>query len=96
MFLFVKFVDFVIFSITLELLIPDTVPLETEVLREPENPEEDKGLDLGEIEFSLPCLLPLIYEAEDAATLCLDKIVPPLDGGRLADDEDVWARLVCR
>jgi hypothetical protein len=70
-------------------LIPDTVPLETEVLKEPENPEEDKGLDFGEIEFSLPCLPTLIKEFEDAATLCLDMIVPPLDGGRLAEDDDV-------
>ena len=79
------------------MLIPDTVPLETEVLREPENPEDpDKGLDLGVIEFSFPCLLTLINEVEDADTLCLDIIVPPLDGGRLAEDDDVWARLVCR
>jgi hypothetical protein len=68
-------------------LIPDTVPLETEVLKEPENPEDDKGLDFGEMEFSFPCLPPLINE--EPISLCLDMIVPPLDGGRLADEDDV-------
>lgn len=78
------------------MLIPDTVPLETEVLRDPENPDDpERGLDLGVIEFSLPCLVTLINEVEDADTLCLDIIVPPLDGGRLAEDDDVCARLVC-
>ena len=96
MFLFVKLVCFVTLSITLELLIPDTVPLETEVLSEPENPEDDKGLDFGVIEFSLPVLLTLMKEDEDAAILCRDIIVPPLEGGRLAEEDDVWARLVCR
>ena len=73
------------------------------MLREPENPEVDAdvGLHLGEIEFSFPlpfpCLvLTLINDIDEAETLCLDKIVPPLEGGRLAaEDDDVCARLVC-
>ena len=96
LFLFVKRdVCFVIFSITLELFVPDTFPLDTEVLRDPENPEDDKGLDLGLVEFSFP-FLRVIKEAEEMATLCRDMTVPPLDGGRLAEDDDVCARLVCR
>ena len=67
------------------------------MLREPENPEVDPdvGLDFGVTPF--PCLaLTLINEVEDAETLCFDKIVPPLEGGRLAADaDDVCARLVC-
>ena len=71
----------------MELFIPDTVPLETEVLKEPENPDDDNGLDFGDMEFSFPFLPPLINE--EPISLCLDMIVPPLDGGRLADEEDV-------
>ena len=40
----------------MELFIPDTVPLDTEVLKEPENPDDDNGLDFGDMEFSFPFL----------------------------------------
>ena len=68
------------------MLIFDTVPLDTEVLREPRPEDPERGLDLGVIEFSLPCLLTLMKEVD---ILCLDIIVPPLDGGRLAEEDDV-------